>query len=113
LFCLILTFIFLNSCMTNQNPGLPEILTAETKIKTHSESERGYEVFLVINDFPETARIKGIVLKSSLFQPIRFTRMLENEIFIQQYLPVVSRKIANFRPPKTDSRPDGIIFEID
>jgi hypothetical protein len=35
------------------------------------------------------------------------------EIFIEQYFPLISQKILNFIPPKPDSRPDGIIFEID
>src|SRR5690606_36406898 len=112
-FILFITFGLWNSCAPNHRPSLPEILTAEYEIKAHSESERGYEIFLVIDDFPETTHIKGIVLKYKLFEPVYFNKMMENEIFLEQYLALISQKILNFNPPKTDTRPDGIIFEID
>lgn len=112
-FILFITFGLWNSCAPNRQPPLPEILTAEYEIKTHSESERGYEVFLVIDGFPETTQIKGIVLKYKLFSPVYFNEMIENEIFVEQYFPVISQRMLNFNPPKTDTRPDGIIFEID
>jgi hypothetical protein len=113
LFCLILTFGWLNSCTTIPQTSQPEILTAQYEFKTHSETERGYEVFLVIDKLPASFSIKGIILKSKLYENIQFNKMDGTEIFIEQYFPLISQKILNFIPPKPDSRPDGIIFEID
>lgn len=101
------------SCQKSSIPIKPEILTAQYEIKTHSEFERGYELFMVIDKIPENLIIKGIVFQNKLFENIHFTKMSENEIFIEQYFPIQSKMIQNFSPPKTDNRSDGIIFEIE
>lgn len=113
---ILLIFIFTGmvfSCQKSTIPLKPEILTATYEIKTHSEFEKGYEIFMVIDKLPESAVVKGIVFKNRLFENIHYTKTRENEIFIEQYFPIQSQMIENFSPPKTDSRPDGIIFEID
>lgn len=113
---ILLIFIVLGlifSCQKLFNPKKPEILTATYEIKTHSEFERGYEIFMVIDKLPQSPVVKGIVFKNRLFENVHFTKMNESEIFIEQYFPIQSKVIYGFSPPKTDNRPDGIIFEID
>ena len=90
----------------------PEILTAQYEVKTYSEFERGYEVFLVIGQFPENCKIKSIILKNKEFDDVQFTEMQKNEVFVEQFLPLQSKRIQNFEAPKTDNRADGIIFEL-
>lgn len=112
---ILLIFIVLGlifSCQKSSNPKKPEILTAQYEIKTHSEFERGYEIFMVIDKLPQDAVIKGIVFKNKYLEPIHFTQMNESEVFVEQYFPIQSQMIQNFSPPKTDNRTDGIIFEI-
>lgn len=101
------------SCEKPLTQPQPEILTATYEIRAHSEFERGYEIFMVIDNLPETFSIKGIVLKNKLFGNIHHTNMTGKEIFIEQYFPLQSKMIHNFEVPFTDSRPDGIIFEIE
>lgn len=108
---MILGFIF--SCQKPTVLSKPEILTAQYEIKTDSEFERGYELFVVIDKIPANPIIKGIVFQNKLFENVHFTKMSENEIFIEQYFPIQSKMIHDFSPPKTDSRSDGIIFEIE
>ncbi len=108
----LLTWIIF-SCQKPYNPSQPEILTAQYEIRTHSEFERGYEVFMVIDKLPKTFSVKGIILKDKLFDKVHFTHMSDNEIFIEQYFPVQSGMIQNFEAPATDNRPDGIIFEVE
>lgn len=113
---IILGFILIGlifSCQKSSIPIRPEILTATYEIKTHSEFERGYEIFMVINKIPENPIIKGIVFQNKLFENVHFTKMSENEIFIEQYFPIQSKMIQDFSPPKTDNRSDGIVFEGD
>jgi len=100
------------SCVNFAKTKTPEILTARYEIKTYSEFERGYEIFMVIDKFPDDCQVKSIILKNKLFDKIQFTKMRENEIFIEQFLPVNSRRIQNFLSPQSDSRNDGIIFEL-
>ncbi len=101
------------SCVNSAKTKLPEILTAQYEMKTYSEFERGYEIFMVINGFSDSVSIKGIVLKNKLFDKIQFTEMQENEVFIEQFLPIQSQRIQKFKMPPTDNRRDGIIFEIE
>lgn len=101
------------SCQKSSISLKPEILTAQYEIKTHSEFERGYELFVVIDKIPANPIIKGIVFQNKQFENVHFTKMSENEIFIEQYFPIQSKMIHDFYPPKTDSRSDGIIFEIE
>lgn len=112
-FFLLIVIIQIVSCKSNIQLGQPEILTATYEIKTHSEFERGYDIFMVIDKLPESFAIKGIVLKNKLFENVHFTNMTENEIFIEQYFPIQSKMIHNFSAPKPDNRTDGIIFEIE
>lgn len=110
--CLFMISGFIFSCQKSSIPIKPEILTAEYEIQTHSEFERGYKIFLVIDEIPESLIIKGIIFKNKLFENVHFTKMNETEIFIEQYFPIQSKMIHNFIPPRTDNRSDGIIFEI-
>lgn len=105
--------LLITSCQKSIVRMKPEILTAQYEIKTHSEFERGYEIFIVINQVPENLHLKGIVFQNKLFKGIHFTSMSKNEIFIDQYFPVQSKMIQNFSTPQTDNRADGIIFEVD
>lgn len=110
IFFLLAAFIY--SCASSAKIEIPEILTAQYEIKTYSEFEKGYEVFMVIDEFSNDYQIKAIILKNKVFEDIRFTRMRENEIFVEQFLPLHSQLIQKFQPPATDNRPDGILFEI-
>lgn len=113
---IIFSFILMGlifSCQKSSIPIKPEILSAEYEIKPHSEFERGYEFSIVINELPENANIKGIVLQNKLFEPVHFTKMKGKEIFIEQYFPIQSKLIQNFSQPKTDNRSDGIVFEVE
>lgn len=110
LFIFVLATVF--SCQKSSVPVKPAILTAHYEIKTHSEFERGYEIFIVIDKISESTLIKGIIFKNKLLENVHFTKMNENEIFIEQYFPIQSKMIYDFSPPKTDSRSDGIVFEV-
>lgn len=101
------------SCQKSSISIRPEILTAQYEIITHSEFERGYQLFLVIDKMPNNPIIKGIVFKNKLFENVQFTKMSDNEMFIQQYFPIQSKLIHKFSTPKTDSRSDGIVFEVE
>ncbi|SMC45509.1 hypothetical protein [Moheibacter sediminis] len=112
-FLLIVISGLIFSCQKSSIPIKPEILTATYEIRAHSEFERGFELFLVIDKIPENPIIKRIVFQNKLFENVHFTKMTENEIFIEQYFPIQSKMIQDFSPPKTDTRSDGIVFEVD
>lgn len=100
------------SCQKSPISTKPEILTAHYEIKTHSEFERGYEISIVINQISESVTVKGIVFKNRYFEKVHLTKIKDNKISIEQYFPIQSKMIHDFTPPNTDSRADGIIFEI-
>lgn len=111
---LLLIFIFSNlilACRNSAVPGKPEILTAEYKIITNDEFERGYRVFLEFKT-DKGLDVKVIVLKNRKF--IFKEKGLKSDCcyLIDYYFPIESKLIQNFNPPKPDSRPDGIVFEI-
>ncbi|MFA7616570.1 MAG: hypothetical protein WA897_06315 [Moheibacter sp.] len=92
--------------------SLPEILTAEYELKNFNGTEQGFSVFMVIAKIQNTDKIKSILLKNNRFDSILTTQMTENEVFIDQFFPVNSQLISEFKSPETDSRSDGIVFEI-
>ncbi|MFV0305909.1 MAG: hypothetical protein ACK5IC_10570 [Moheibacter sp.] len=100
------------SCVHTLPKETPEILTATYKIKTYSETEKGYEVYLTLKNVMETTTVKGVVLKNKYFENIELKHLEGNNYFVEQYFPVNSQTIINFETPKSDSRKDGIIFEI-
>lgn len=106
----ILSSIILLSCQQNKLPVQPEILTAEYEILTQTESERGYKIFLEFK-MNRDIDIEAIVLRNKLF-PFK-EKGIESDCcyLIDHYFPVHSQIIQNFESPKTDKRPDGIIFE--
>ena len=112
---ILLIFILLGlifSCQKSSDSIKPEILTAEYEIKTYSGFERGYKVFIEIKELNENVKIKQIVLKKRLFNVQSLINVQTENLVIDQYLPIQSQMIQNFSAPKTDNRPDGIIFEI-
>lgn len=104
------SFMSCNQLFQNQSP---EILTAEYELKSFNETERGFQVFLVIEKLQPQCKIKGIILKNNHFESIESTEMLKNRVFIDQFLILQSNMIQNFKPPLTDNRKDGILFEIE
>ena len=111
-FLVILFFLMLMSCQQNKIPIQPEILTAEYEILTNDDFERGYQIFLEFK-MNKDLDIEAIVLKNKYF--LFKEKGIESECcyLIDQYFPVQSKLIQNFVPPKPDTRPDGIIFEIE
>lgn len=80
---------------------------------THSEFERGYEVQIELISRTENLEVKEIIinrLRMSLSNLVQ--KDLDNWEIIG-YLPVQSKLIQNFEPPRADSKNDGIIFEIE
>lgn len=108
----IMILMILTGCQQNKLPIQPEILTAEYEIVTKGEFERGYEVFLEFK-MNRNIDIEAIILKNKYFSFQE--KGIESDCcyLIDHYFPVNSKLIQNFEPPKTDNRPDGIIFEID
>ncbi|MGB6092904.1 MAG: hypothetical protein WBF83_03995 [Moheibacter sp.] len=104
--------LFQNSCTNMAKESLPEILTAEYELKNFNGTEQGFSVFMVIAKIQNTDKIKSILLKNNRFDSILTTQMTENEVFIDQFFPVNSQLISEFKSPETDSRSDGIVFEI-
>ncbi len=109
---LMILMLFQNSCTNMAKESLPEILTAEYELKNFNGTEQGFSVFMVIAKIQNTDKIKSILLKNNRFDSILTTQMTENEVFIDQFFPVNSQLISEFKSPETDSRSDGIVFEI-
>lgn len=109
---LILGLNFFSSCQLFIENPMPEVLTAEYKLKTFNDTERGFEVFLVIKNIQPENHVKAIVLKNTRFEGIETHEMMKNQIFIDEFLLLQSSMILNFEPPMTDNRNDGIIFDI-
>jgi len=109
-------FIFLivqYSCINAADKATPEIMTAEYEIRNYNQSEQGFAVFMVINHLPENCRISSIILRNKRFDNIITTQMNESDVFIDQFFPVNSQLLSDFTPPQTDSRTDGIVFEME
>ena len=115
IFILIVMTFQLISCQKNKltEEIQPEILTATYETMTRGESERGYNVLLEVKGLPKSAEIKQILLNKRLFDVHSFKNSENNHLMVEAFLPLQSRMIQNFKPPKPDNRPDGIIFEID
>lgn len=109
---LMILMLFQNSCTIMAKENLPEILTAEYELKNLNGTEQGFSVFMVISKIQKTDKIKSIILKNKRFDSIITTQMTETEVFIDQFFPVNSQMISEFKSPETDSRADGIVFEI-
>lgn len=103
---------FFSACNLFIRNQTPEILTAEYKLKSYNDSERGFEVFLVIKNVRPEHKVKSIVLKNHRFNGIKSHEMMKNQVFIDEFLILNSSMIQNFDPPMTDKRNDGIIFDI-
>lgn len=103
---------FFSACNIFIQNQTPEILTAEYKLKSYNDIERGFEVFLVIKNIRPEHKIKSIVLKNHRFDGIKSHEMMKNQVFIDEFLILNSSMIHNFDPPMTDKRNDGIIFDI-
>lgn len=104
--------IFLGCNLLIQNKT-PEVLTAEYQLKSYNGTERGFEVFLVIKNITSKSKVKSIVLKNHRFDELKTHEMVKNQVFIAEFLLFQSSMIQNFKPPMTDKRNDGIIFDID
>lgn len=104
--------LFQISCTNLAKAGLPEILTAEYELKNLNGTEQGFSVFMVIAKIQNADKIKSIILKNKRFDSIITTQMTEGEVFIDQFFLVNSQMISEFKSPETDSRTDGIVFEI-
>src|SRR5690625_6698006 len=61
---------FFSACNLFIQNQTPEILTAEYKLKSYNDTERGFEVFLVIKNIRPEHKIKSIVLKKNRFDGI-------------------------------------------
>lgn len=107
--------IQLISCQKNKltEEKQPEILTATYETMTKGEFERGYNVLLEMKNFPKSAELKQILLNKRVFDVDYFINSENGHLMVEEYLPLHSKMIQNFKPPKPDNRPDGIIFEID
>ncbi len=104
---------FFSACNLFIQNQTPEILTAEYKLKSYNDTERGFEVFLVIKNIRPEHKIKSIVLKNHRFDGIKSHEMMKNQVFIDEFLILNSSIIQNFESPMTDKRNDGIIFDIE
>ena len=100
------------SCKNSITTSEPEILTAEYSLKSFEGTERGFQVYIVIDKLPESAKINSIVLKNKRFEKLNYDTIQKQKIVINQFLPIQSIQIQNFIPPMTDERVDGIEFDI-
>lgn len=103
----------LSGCEPTKKLHPAEILSASYSMVTHSEFERGYEVQIELIPRTENLEVKEIIinrLRMSLSNLVQ--KDLDNWEIIG-YLPVQSKLIQNFEPPRADSKNDGIIFEIE
>jgi hypothetical protein len=108
----LLTLFFVLGCQSSQNLEKAEILSAEYSTLSHSEFEKGYEVFLELNLLGTDLKVKSLVLNQKLFPIQSVENSNPEKISVQEYFPVQSKMIQNFVPPLTDKRRDGIIFEL-
>jgi len=111
----ILIFLLLLSCQKNNWPldEMPEILTAESGMWTMNEFEKGYKVYIKMQNVPEEAEIKAIVINKRKYERFQLPIYDGNTVEIITALTTESKMIQNFEPPKPDNRPDGIVFEIE
>ena len=105
--------IWMISCQNVSGNVNPEILTAEYSLKQYNEFEKGFQVFMVIKNKKKNTKIKYIILNNRKFDKIETYDMEQKTYFIDQFFPLESMRIQNFSPPESDSRVDGIIFEIE
>lgn len=105
--------IFLWGCQSFQKILDAEILSAEYSIVTHSEFERGYQVFLNTKPLKKSVKMKYILLNQKLLNVEELDKQASGNFLIDAYFPIQSKMIQNFVQPLTDKRKDGIIFEID
>ena len=112
---MIVLIIQILNCQNNNGSmeEKPEILTATYETITKGEFERGYNVLLEIKDFPKSAEIKQILLNKRLFDVDYFINSENGHLMVEEYLPLHSKLIQNFKSPQPDNRPDGIVFEKD
>lgn len=111
-FLVILFFLMLMSCQQNKIPIQPEILTAESGIWTMEEFEKGYKVYIQMQNFPEEAKIKAIIINKRKYERFQLPIYNGNTVEIITVLTTESKMIQNFEPPEPDNRSDGIVFEI-
>ena len=112
LFGCIVLLALVFSCKNSVRSLEPEILSADYSLKSFEGTERGFQVYIVIDKVPESAKIKSIVLKNKRFEKLNFDTIQKQKIVINQFLPIQSMLIQNFVPPTTDERVDGIEFDI-
>ena len=110
--CIVLMTLYF-SCKNSITSSEPEILTAAYSLKSFGETERGFQVNIVINKRSEFAKVNSIVLKNKRFEKLNYDTIHKQKILINQYLPIQSIQIQNFNPPMTDERADGIEFDIE
>lgn len=110
--CIVLMTLYF-SCKNSITSSEPEILTAEYSLKSFGETERGFQVNIVINKRSKFAKVNSIVLKNKRFEKLNYDSIQKQKIEINQYLPIQSFQIQNFIPPMADERADGIEFDIE
>ncbi|MFA7447381.1 MAG: hypothetical protein WCY77_02995 [Weeksellaceae bacterium] len=110
--CIVLMTLYF-SCKNSITSSEPEILTAAYSLKSFGETERGFQVYVVVDKLPESAKINSIVLKNKRFEKLNYDSIQKQKIEINQYLPIQSFQIQNFIPPMADERADGIEFDIE
>jgi|26BtaG_2_1085354.scaffolds.fasta_scaffold00288_19 hypothetical protein len=110
--CIVLMALFF-SCKNSIPSFEPEILTAAYSLKSFEGTERGFQVHVVVDKLPESAKINSIVLKNKRFEKLNYDTIQKYKIEINQFLPIQSIQIQNFNPPMTDERADGIEFDIE
>src|SRR5690625_2171047 len=76
---------FFSACNLFIQNQTPEILTAEYKLKSYNDTERGFEVFLVIKNIRPEHKIKSIVLKKHRFDGINTHEMMKNQVRSEEH----------------------------
>jgi len=107
----ILFFLMVLSC---QKPYWPydekiNVMTAEYEIVTNGEFERGYNVYVKLKNSEDFALISYLIINGFIFENYG-TGYGDGFIEIDDYYPIQSKMIQNFKSPERVEKEDGIIF---
>lgn len=108
-----LLFSLFFSCTAFKSDKEAEVLTAEYSLHIFQDTERGFDVFILLNHYSPKHKVKSIILKNRRFDKIETHQLDNSQVFIQAFLVLESSIIQNFVPPPPDNRKDGIVFEIE
>lgn len=109
---LVLVSIFLFSCQKPYWPfdEKPNVLTAEYEIVTNGEFERGYNVYVKLENSEDFTYVYHLIVNGFEFENKEGTLHGDGILEIEGYFPIQSKLIQNFESPLRVEKEDGIIF---